>query len=136
MSGFQKQLSGLVLSKRCSQKFCKIYRCFLWVLQNLLLLQLSLFLCFFLLLKMVFFYGCNSYVRNKVDSLTYFLWHSCEFLWNFKEHFFSQNTSSDCFWHLHQLRFPILIMYVINQHQRCEYFIKYLILENQSMCPQ
>ena len=46
---------------------------------------------------------------------------SCDFLRKFKEHLFSQNTFSGCFWHLHQSRFPILIMYVINWHLRREY---------------
>ena len=52
-----------------------------------------------------------------------FLWHR-SFLWilrHFKEHLFSQNTSSGCCWHLHQSRFPILILYVINQQLRREY---------------
>ena len=31
----------------------------------------------------------------------------------FTKHLFSQNTTSGCFWHLYQWRFPILIMYVI-----------------------
>ena len=39
-----------------------------------------------------------------------FLWHR-SFLWtlrHFKEHLFSQNTFSGCFWHLHESRFSIL----------------------------
>ena len=55
-----------------------------------------------------------------------FLW----ILWNFKENFFSQNTYSGCFWHLHQLRSPILILYVINQKLRREY-VQFLSMVEQ-----
>ena len=40
---------------------------------------------------------------------------SCEFCDILKNTFFSQNTSSGYFWHFHQSRFSILILYVINQ---------------------
>ena len=46
---------------------------------------------------------------------------SCEFCDILKNTFFSQNTSSGCFWHLLQSRFSILILYVINQQLRREY---------------
>ena len=41
----------------------------------------------------------------------------------FKEHLFSQNTSNGSFWHLHQLIFPILILYVINWQRMFSFFL-------------
>ena len=38
-----------------------------------------------------------------------------------KNIFFSQNTYSGCFWHLHQSRFPILLLYVISRQLRRKY---------------
>ena len=51
-----------------------------------------------------------------------FIWCRCFLciLLNFKENLFSQSTSSGCFWHLHQLRFSVLILYIINRHPRRE----------------
>ena len=40
---------------------------------------------------------------------------------NFKENLFWQNTYSGCYWHLHQLRSPNLILYIINQQLTREY---------------
>ena len=47
---------------------------------------------------------------------------SCEFCEIFK------NTG--CFWHLHQSRFLILILYVVNQHLRHEYVSFLSMVEN------
>ena len=70
---------------------------------------------------------CKKHVlKNFAESCKCFL----KILQNFKEHFFSQNTSNGCFWHFHQSRFPILILYVINQQLRCEYVQFLSIVEN------
>ena len=45
----------------------------------------------------------------------------CEVCKILKKTFFLQNLYSGCFWHLHQSRSPILMLYVINQQLRCEY---------------
>ena len=45
---------------------------------------------------------------------------SCEFYKILKNTFFSQNTTSSCFWHFHQPRFLIPILYVINRQLRGE----------------
>ena len=43
---------------------------------------------------------------------------SCEFCEILKNTFFHITPYSRCFWHLHQSRFPILILYVINRQLR------------------
>ena len=45
---------------------------------------------------------------------------SCEFCKILKNTIFSQNTPSGCFWHFHQPRFLIPILYVINRQLRGE----------------
>ena len=63
----------------------------------------------------------------------YFLWHR-SFLWtlrHFKEHLFSWNTSSGCFWDLHERDFLFSILYIINQPLRLEhaYFLSIVELK-------
>ena len=58
--------------------------------------------------------SCSLKKMRKIHRRLF--WHRC-FLWilrNLKEQIFSQNTTSCCFWYMHQSRFRILIMYVIN----------------------
>ena len=52
---------------------------------------------------------------------------SCEFCEILK---ISMNTSSGWFWHLHQSRFPILILYAINRHLRRQYVQFLSMVEN------
>ena len=61
---------------------------------------------------------CKKGILKNLQSSQVFVWHRCFLLIlrNFKELLFSQNTSSGCFWHLHQSRFLILILYVIKRH--------------------
>ena len=57
---------------------------------------------------------------------------SCEFYDILKNTFFSQSTSSGCFQHLHQSRFSILILYVINQQLTREYVQLLSIVEQKT----
>ena len=54
------------------------------------------------------------------------LWHRCFSvnLAKFLRTLFSQNTPSGCFWHLHQSRFPILMLHVIHRQLRREYLLR------------
>ena len=60
--------------------------------------------------------ACN-FIRKETLALMF----SYEFCEIFKNIFFSRKTLSGCFWHLHQSRFPILILHVIHQQLRREY---------------
>ena len=57
---------------------------------------------------------------------------SCEFCGILKNTFFPQNTSSGCFWHLLQLSFSILILYVINHHLSRE-FVQFLVWQGERL---
>ena len=66
---------------------------------------------------------CKKSLLKKFSKIhRCFLWRRCflYILQNLKEHTFSQKTSSGCFWHLQQSRFPILILYVMNWQLRHE----------------